>query len=134
MPTNEWKNLYDARGNNIAKIKKYVHDTNQKQHIIHFEFSLSFERAKDPVEVTMKSPYIEVIFDGKNLKVTVLSSYSHPTFGVCGGIGACDKCGIHNHRILYAPSEVCFTMIPVLDCGSTCNPTTKILQEVGFTW
>ena len=99
-----------------------------------FILNFLFERTKDPVEVTMKSPYIEVIFDGKNLKVTVLSSYSHPTFGVCGGIGACDKCGIHNHRILYAPSEVCFTMIPVLDCGSTCNPTTKILQEVGFTW
>ena len=47
----------------------------------------------------MRSPYVEIIFDGINLKLTVLSSNLHPTVGDCGGIGACNKCKIHHHKI-----------------------------------
>ena len=91
----------------------------------------------------MRSPYIEIVFDGINLKLTVLLSNLHPTVGDCGGIGACNKCKIHHHKIFDDPNpnrgnphrdEICFSMIPMLECGSTCISTAKRFKEVGFTW
>ena len=46
------------------------------------------------------------------------------------------ECRRHHHEIVerYSRSELCFSQIPILECGSSCHPVGVREKRVGFTW
>ena len=46
------------------------------------------------------------------------------------------ECMKHHHEIVdkYTRDELCFSMIPILECGSSCHPVGVREKRVSFTW
>ena len=64
-------------------------------------------------------------------------------FGACGNINdkkaankSIRKCMRHRHELVDNSSmnEMCFSKIPILQCGSTCHSVGQREKRVSFTW
>ena len=46
------------------------------------------------------------------------------------------ECMKHHHEIVdkYSRNELCFSRIPILECGSSCHPAGVREKRVSFTW
>ena len=69
------------------------------------------------------------------------SSTGMPTSGISSSISIqseslSGKCMMHMHEIVdkYSRNELCFSRIPILECGSACHPAGVREKRVSFTW
>ena len=95
--------------------------------------------------MTIKSPMIEVTFDGENVKISIARDVcTRQLDGICreyrdtniGDDKSPRQCMMHRHEIVDNSSmnEICFSRIPILECGSTCHSVGLREKRVSFTW
>lgn len=111
-------------------------------------YDFGITRSKDN-EVTLKwpqdSPLFKVIFDGYKKRIKVVGSDRLPgnLSGICGDVSgkkvadnpSPGKCESHHHEIVdtFSLDEICFSRIPVLECGSRCHSVGLREKRVSFT-